>query len=257
MVTGATDGIGLGFCEVLVDMGFNVVLISRNKEKLARTEEQLRSKREVKLKSIVFDFRDSADSLKYCCLVEQLKQLDIALLVNNVGTSDAKIFHRFSHSQIVDILNINCLSMAALSADVLPIMAQRQRKSCLINLSSYMEEKPLPFLALYAATKAFNKNLTESLWHEYPQVDVMCLKPMFVETPLSRQKKGLTVPDRRECARDALKELRWEHETYGHISHRLVGSISKHLIPDWFYRLGVRVLTKRALRKIFPQAKFD
>jgi D-arabinose 1-dehydrogenase-like Zn-dependent alcohol dehydrogenase len=30
VVTGATDGIGLGFCKVLVKMGFNIVLISRN-----------------------------------------------------------------------------------------------------------------------------------------------------------------------------------------------------------------------------------
>jgi NADPH:quinone reductase-like Zn-dependent oxidoreductase len=34
VVTGATDGIGLGFCEVLTQLGFNVVLISRNAEKL-------------------------------------------------------------------------------------------------------------------------------------------------------------------------------------------------------------------------------
>ena len=37
VVTGATDGIGLGFCEVLTTLGFNVVLISRNAEKLAKT----------------------------------------------------------------------------------------------------------------------------------------------------------------------------------------------------------------------------
>lgn len=37
VVTGATDGIGLGFCKVLTKMGFNIVLISRNPEKLSST----------------------------------------------------------------------------------------------------------------------------------------------------------------------------------------------------------------------------
>lgn len=100
--------------------------------------------------------------------------------MNNVGTSDAKFFHDFSHQQIVEIININCVGMAALSSDVLAMMKKRDHKSALINLSSFMEETPLPFLGLYSATKAFNKNLTEGLHYEYPEVDIMCLKPMFV-----------------------------------------------------------------------------
>ena len=72
-----------------------------------------------------------------------------------------------------------------------------------------MGEGAIPFLSLYAATKAFNLRLTEGLVNEYTNVDVMCLKPMFVESPLSKQKKGFGVPDRRECALDSLRELRW------------------------------------------------
>jgi short-subunit dehydrogenase len=53
--------------------------------------------------------------------------------------------------------------MAALSSQILSLMKKRPHKSALINLSSYMQESTLPFLSLYAATKAFNKNLTEGL----------------------------------------------------------------------------------------------
>ncbi len=41
VVTGATDGIGLGFCKILAKLGFNIVLISRNAEKLKQTVEKL------------------------------------------------------------------------------------------------------------------------------------------------------------------------------------------------------------------------
>ena len=139
----------------------------------------------------------------------ELRLLDIGLFINNVGTSDAKLYHNYSYEQIVETLNINCVGMATLCAEILGLMRRRSHKSALINLSSYMEEKALPYLSLYAATKAFNKNLTEGLSYEYPEIDILCLKPMFVETPLSRQKKGFTIPDRRECAADSLQELFW------------------------------------------------
>ena len=161
------------------------------------------------MKTITFDFKDSSDPLKYEAMMGQLRLLDIGLLVNNVGTSDINLLHNQSHQQITDIVTVNCLSMALLSSDVLALMKDRPHKSALINLSSYMEEKALPCLSLYAATKAFNKILTEGLWHEYPHIDILCLKPLFVETPLSRQKQGLGIPSRCEYVRGALRELRW------------------------------------------------
>jgi short-subunit dehydrogenase len=89
-------------------------------------------------------------------------------------------------------------------------MEKRDTRSAVINLSSFLGEKAAPFVSLYAATKAFNREFSNSIAMECPSIDVMCLKPMFVESPLSKQKKGFGVPDRRECAWDSLKELRWE-----------------------------------------------
>lgn len=66
IVTGATDGIGLGFCTVLASQGINVILISRDKLKLNNTVEYLQSlqkKQSVtsQFKTIVFNFQDSHD----------------------------------------------------------------------------------------------------------------------------------------------------------------------------------------------------
>jgi 17beta-estradiol 17-dehydrogenase / very-long-chain 3-oxoacyl-CoA reductase len=64
VVTGATDGIGLGFCKALVRLGFNVVLISRNPLKLQSTVDQLKeiqadADNKSVFKTIVFDFKQS------------------------------------------------------------------------------------------------------------------------------------------------------------------------------------------------------
>ena len=59
-----------------------------------------------------------------------------------------------------------------------------------------MGDMAYPFITMYAATKAFNKEISNAISVEHPFIDVMCLKPMFVESPLSKQKKGFGVPSR-------------------------------------------------------------
>lgn len=49
-------------------------------------------------------------------MASQLRELDIALLVNNVGTSEMILFEHYSAEQIIDIINVNCVSMAAMGA---------------------------------------------------------------------------------------------------------------------------------------------
>jgi 17beta-estradiol 17-dehydrogenase / very-long-chain 3-oxoacyl-CoA reductase len=168
-----------------------------------------------------------------------------------------KYFENYSFDFINDIININCISMAALSAEVANMMRNRDRRSAMINLSSFLGEKSMPFVTLYSATKAFNRELSNSLALECPFIDVMCLKPMFVESPLSRQKKGFGIPDRRECAWDSLKELRWTSETYGYYSHRIMGFLARTFVPDWLYRMSVGMSAKTMFRKLFPEAKMD
>lgn len=95
--------------------------------------------------------------------MSEISILDIGLLVNNVGISYPNFLYHTSYEQIVDEINVNCVTMAVLSARVLALMKQRNHKSALINITSYMQEFTLPGMSLYCATKAFNKNLTEGL----------------------------------------------------------------------------------------------
>lgn len=58
---------------------------------------------------------------------------------------------------------------------------------------------------------------------------------MFVESPLSKQKKAFTVPDRRQCAKACLKELFWEYETNGYFIHRILATLNS-IIPKSIQR---------------------
>ena len=47
--------------------------------------------------------------------------------------------------------------MAVLTSEMLKIMVKRSKKSGIVNISSYMGEKAIPLITLYASTKSFNK----------------------------------------------------------------------------------------------------
>ncbi len=58
--------------------------------------------------------------------------------------------------------------MAALTTEVLKSMEKRKEKSAIINLSSFMGDMAYPFITMYAATKAFNKELSNAISVEHP-----------------------------------------------------------------------------------------
>jgi len=85
----------------------------------------------------------------------------------------------------------------------------------------------------------------------------MCIKPMFVESPGSRQAKGFLIPDRREMAYDSLKELRWSRDTYGFFSHRIAAYIFRQLIPSWVDDIKTRIWGKDYVQEVNHVEKVD
>jgi 17beta-estradiol 17-dehydrogenase / very-long-chain 3-oxoacyl-CoA reductase len=86
VVTGCTEGIGRSFVLEFARRGFNIVLISRNREKLESVARQVASiNAKVLTHIIVADFTKSYESDFYERIDQQLKDLDVSVLVNNVG----------------------------------------------------------------------------------------------------------------------------------------------------------------------------
>ena len=98
IVTGSTDGIGKAAAIYLAQQGFNIVLISRTLSKLqavAKEVEEAGSKagKKVKTKVIANDWTKNFDSETHESMYQtHLKDLDISILINNVGMADAGDF---------------------------------------------------------------------------------------------------------------------------------------------------------------------
>ncbi|KAK5069244.1 hypothetical protein LTR16_009524, partial [Cryomyces antarcticus] len=87
VVTGASDGIGKEYATQLADKGFNIVLVSRTQSKLDTLARELESKyASVQTKTVAMDFAQNRDS-DYDMLKRHIADLDISILINNVGLS--------------------------------------------------------------------------------------------------------------------------------------------------------------------------
>jgi 17beta-estradiol 17-dehydrogenase / very-long-chain 3-oxoacyl-CoA reductase len=93
VVTGATGGIGLGFVEAFSTRGFHVVLIGRSQAKLDKTIRVLKKKfNKTKYRTILADTTETPTKEFYDGIISKMSDLDVSVLVNNVGSLEFQKF---------------------------------------------------------------------------------------------------------------------------------------------------------------------
>ena len=237
IVTGGSDGIGKGFANQLAKQGFNIYLVSRTEEKLKLFSEELTNNHKVEVKYRAKDFTKSHEAEFFDDIFEDTKDLDVSILVNNVGMAFKKQFPEADIRDIKDTIAVNTFPQALMTREYLERMRKRDKKSAIINLSSFYGSKPIAPSPLYSATKAFNDFLSRSLSYEFNEkVDIISLRPCFVSSAMNNFKPvgGFTIsPD--ECAEETLKKLGYDSWTFGHWKHSLVANLAL-LVPDSIFQ---------------------
>ncbi|CAL4107260.1 unnamed protein product, partial [Meganyctiphanes norvegica] len=162
VVTGASDGIGKAYVHKLAAKGMNVVLIARNKEKLDKVAQDIRTEYGIETLVVIADFAKGQSI--YGHIAKELEGKDIGVLVNNVGVIGQlmTLFCDWEEKNIWDIINVNIGNVPAVTKIVLPGMLQRKR-GIIINLASIVSLMPHPRSAIYTASKAFIDFFTQAL----------------------------------------------------------------------------------------------
>lgn len=173
LVTGASSGIGQATAELLARAGYKVYGTSRRGGASGRSFEML---------SLDVTSDESVDSA-----VQMLMQVEgrIDLLVNNAGFGVAPAgAEESSIEQARSIFDTNFFGIVRMTRAVVPHM-RRQRTGRIINIGSVLGFLPMPYMALYSATKHAVAGYSESLDHELRTmgIRVSVVEPAYINTP--------------------------------------------------------------------------
>lgn len=182
LITGASSGIGEAFARALAARGHNLLLVARSEDKLSRLCSELSRASSIHCQYVGLDVSKPESPAK---LLDETKTrgLDIDLLINNAGFGSMGEFATQDLAHELNMIDLNVRSLVEMSYRFLQPM--RERKSgAIINVASTAGFQPVPYMATYAATKAFVLSFSEALWEENRSfgIEVMALCPGVTET---------------------------------------------------------------------------
>jgi len=182
LITGASSGIGEAFARRLAARGHNLLLVARSEEKLAALCNELGRSASIRAQFVAIDLSERDGPAK---LFEETckRDLEIDFLVNNAGFGSMGDFAELDLARELNIIDLNSRALADLTYRFLRPMRERKRGT-IINVASTAGFQPVPFMATYAATKAFVLSFSEALWEENRShgIKVMALCPGVTDT---------------------------------------------------------------------------
>jgi short-subunit dehydrogenase len=201
LVTGASAGIGAEFAAVLARRGHPVVLVARDRARLADRAGTLERDFGVATEVIAADLgtRDGVAAVE-ARLADRGRP--VGLLVNNAGFGTYGRFADLDVAREQAEIELNVVALARLSHAALVAMAER-KAGAIVNVSSIAGYQPMPHSTTYAATKAFVTSFTHALHEEARRdgVHVMLLCPGFTHSEF-HARSGI--------ARPQLPRLMWQ-----------------------------------------------
>jgi len=180
LVTGAASGIGAEFADQLAGRGLNLVAIDKHTSRLEAQADAWRRRHGVEVRAVALDLRDADFPT---ALAPHTADISIGLLVSNAAAAFTGPLLDHDPEQEVGLIHLNCRAPLRLIQRYVPPMVERTRGG-LIVVASTVAFNGGPWIANYAATKAYNLALGDALSIElaHTGVDVQTLAPGMTNT---------------------------------------------------------------------------
>jgi hypothetical protein len=182
LITGASGGIGEVFARRLGARKENLLLVARSEEKLSALCNELGRAHGINCQTVALDLSE-ADAPRRVFEETQRRGLEVDTLINNAGFGSMGDFLSLDVGRELNMIDLNVKSLVELTYLYLAPM-RKQRHGAILNVASTAAFQPVPYMATYAATKAFVLSFTEALWDENRpyNIRVMALCPGATET---------------------------------------------------------------------------
>jgi short-subunit dehydrogenase len=196
LITGASSGIGEVFARKLAVRGRNVLLVARSEEKLVTLCNELGRSNSVRAQYVALDL-SKPESAAVLFAEAAKRGLSVDMLINNAGFGSMGEFSQLDLARELNMIDLNVKSLVELTHLFLAPMIER-KQGAIINVASTAAFQPVPFMATYAATKAFVLSFSEALWEENRAhgIKVLALCPGVTDTNFFEAARGFKPPAR-------------------------------------------------------------
>lgn len=181
VITGASSGIGVELARGLAGRGFPLMLVARRRERLDELADQLRQEHCVGVEVLPLDL---ADTQARAQLADRLRSDAIAGLCNSAGFGTSGRFWELPFARESEEVVLNALALMELTHAALPGMVKRGA-GAVLNIASIAGFQPIPYMAVYSATKAFVLTFSEAVQEELHgtgvSVTALCPGPVPTE----------------------------------------------------------------------------
>lgn len=181
VVAGASEGLGAAFATELARRGMHLLLIARRGDALQAVAGRLSEDHGVDVRVLVLDLSSPALAGS---LSDATADLEVGVIVYNAAYVPVASFLELEDDALEQLMGVNVQGPVTFLRALLPSMRER-RRGAVVLMSSLAGMQGSPRLAAYAASKAFNTVLAESLWHELREdgIDVVVSCPGAISTP--------------------------------------------------------------------------
>ncbi|MBF6329048.1 SDR family NAD(P)-dependent oxidoreductase [Nocardia transvalensis] len=188
VVTGPTSGIGQGYAVRLASLGYDLVLVARDEQRLNALAEDVSRRFATRAQVLRADLTDAADRERVAARIAE----GVDFLVNSAGTGLAGDFWTVDPADLQRLLDLNVTALVQLTRAALPPMIAAA-KGTVVNVAGVAGLLPGRGSA-YSASKAYVISLSEGLAGGLvgTGVRVQALCPGFVQTEFHRR-AGLDV----------------------------------------------------------------
>jgi len=182
LITGASSGIGAAFARKLARRGRNLLLVARSEDKLIALCNELGRLSGIRAQYVAIDLTAPEAAARLFEETEK-RALEIDMLINNAGFGSMGDFEKLDLARELEMIDLNVKSLVDLTHKFLAPMRER-RQGTIINVASTAAFQAVPFMATYAATKAFVLSFSEALWEENRShgIRVLALCPGVTDT---------------------------------------------------------------------------
>jgi len=214
LITGASMGIGYEFSRFLAQQGYDLLLVARSAERLAEVARELTAAHSIKAEVVALDLsRPEAAAQLFAEVKSRGRTVD--LLVNNAGFGDLSGYANCDWEIQRQMIQVNITTLAQLTRLFVAEMVAR-KSGRILNVASTGAFMPVPYMAIYAATKAFVLSFSEAIFAELQGtgVTVTALCPGVTKTKFFQRSKSedmflkkLNEMDARDVARIGYRAL--------------------------------------------------